>query len=165
MANYIESKFSKHSINFAEHICNNYMYYNSLYYELIDMEIYKFTSKEVSTKINIYRAADTAAESAIRLADGRNKEISQIAEMINAVRKVFAGLTEREKLWGLENLIQPQDKKRDLKDKRLRNKILTLICIEMGFPETQARRRIIREEKVLEIPRDLVQNVSVSWVN
>lgn len=132
-----DPKFGKHTLSFAEHMCRSLSYYIDLYQELIEREIYKFTSKTINTKINLYRASDVTAETALRLAENSNKEIRQVGEMIRAVQKVFnLKLTREERLWAFTNLVLEETKiKLTLEDKRKRNYVLSLICVEMGFPE------------------------------
>lgn len=133
--------YSKHTIAYVEYLCGDFSQlfrlYENLKTELTDEKIWCFTSKQINTKINLYRPSDTTAEAALKLLEReRDKEFRQVAIFIESVINVYRNLIDTEKTWFYTNLLDKKnDSKRSLEDKRLRYKILSKICYSMGIPE------------------------------
>lgn len=147
-----EYSYGKHTIAYAEALCSDFSYYQELYTDLLEGPIWAFSSKQVNTKINLYRASDTTAETALKLCQTNNRELRQIELIVTAIRRVYSEVCdENEKAWFVEHLIHNDyKKKKTLEDKRIRYRILSNVCHYMGIPEdgSDVRSRRVNENRL-----------------
>lgn len=149
--------YSKHTISYVEHLCADFSYYYKLYEDLkVDLEeekIWSFTSKDINTKINLYRPSDTTAESALKLLEKeRNRELQQVSTFVKAVVRFYGKLSNESKKWFYTHILdKTNNNKRDKEEKRLRYEMLSNVAHYMGIPEDGSKvRKIDKVGKIAE---------------
>lgn len=135
-------QYSRETLRYAEHICRNYEYYKDSYEQLAGDAIYSFFSRECNVKINTYTKSDVTAQAALILASQGNRQIAKLEIILDAVSRLMGVLDGPHKVFFNEHLLCNKEKpKFNLEQKRMRKRIMTLLCFYLGEPQYHGRKR------------------------